>query len=111
MYPFTRDGQWTKKTWGGTGSEHGKFHTCHAMTWDPRVEQMAVSDRANHRVEYFSIDQSSFDTFKYTKTIGNLPTGNGSLPCDIRVAPGPGNAGMAIVAVRPVLPAVRAERC
>ena len=71
---------------------------------------MAVSDRANHRVEYFEIDQTSFDTFKYTKTVDNLPTGNGSLPCDIRVAPGPGNAGMAIVAVRPVLPTARAER-
>ena len=55
MYPFTRDGKWTGKTYGGTGSTHGKFHTCHAMTWDPRGGQMAVSDRANHRIEYFKI--------------------------------------------------------
>ncbi len=98
VYPFTRDGKWTGKTFGGTGSEHGKFHTCHAMTWDPRVKQMAVSDRANHRVEYFQIDEASDETFTYTKTVDGLPTGNKSLPCDIRAAP-PGPAlGMAIVA-------------
>ena len=68
------------------------------MTWDPRVGQMAVSDRANHRVEYFQIDPSSDETFTYTKTVDGLATGNRSLPCDIRAAPGPGNAGMAIVA-------------
>ena len=69
--------RWTGRTYGGTGSAHGKFHTCHAMTWDPRVGQMAVSDRANHRVEYFKIDPSSADTFEYTSTVSTPTVASG----------------------------------
>ena len=54
VYPFDRyTGAWARVTYGGKGgmTEHGKFSTNHGCTWDPRVDKIAVSDRANSRIE------------------------------------------------------------
>ena len=37
---------------GGKGSTHGKFQNCHGLHWDPRVKQLVIADRENHRIEH-----------------------------------------------------------
>ena len=46
------------KTMGGKGTEHGKFNTCHGI-WISTLKkepEIYVADRANNRVEIFSMD-------------------------------------------------------
>lgn len=93
VYPFTLDGKWTNKTYGGKGdrSEHGKFSTNHGCTYDsrtPKTPTIIVSDRANSRFEFFSYDPDTPDTFEYKKTVDLRPSmGAGTLPCNIRMYP------------------------
>merc|ERR1712194_856718 len=78
------------KTYGGKGGrdEHGKFSTNHGCTWDPRNQQIGVSDRANSRIEYYEIDPKSPDKFEYKSTVDLRPSlGAGTLPCNIRIYP------------------------
>jgi hypothetical protein len=56
------NGTYTGHVFGGTGSEHGKFQTCHSIYWDARNGKMAVCDRENQRLEYFDISDSSAST-------------------------------------------------
>ncbi len=46
------------RTFGGTGTEPGKFHTCHGLWVDRRSGKpaLAVTDRENHRIEYFTLE-------------------------------------------------------
>ena len=55
VYVFDRDGNFMNRTFGGKGGrdQHGKFSTNHGCTFDPRNGKIAVSDRANSRIEYF----------------------------------------------------------
>jgi len=93
VYPFTRDGKWSGKTYGGKGdrSQHGKFSTNHGCTYDPRpghTNKIVVSDRANSRLEYFTYDPKTPDTFTYSSTVDMVPSmTNKSLPCNIRMYP------------------------
>lgn len=74
-------------THGGRGSDPGEFSTCHGMNVDPRTGRaggrgrrlrsssyddddgrrplVIVSDRENHRHQYFQHDPSSPDSFEY----------------------------------------------
>jgi hypothetical protein len=46
----------------------------HGITYDPRVDKLAVSDRENHRIEFFDFDAQAGDKFDYTSTI-NMSAG------------------------------------
>mmetsp|Transcript_20703 Transcript_20703/g.36811 ORF Transcript_20703/g.36811 Transcript_20703/m.36811 type:complete len:359 (-) Transcript_20703:169-1245(-) len=81
VYVFTRNGRFTGHTYGGPGSSHGLFHTDHGITYDPRVNQLAVSDRENHRLEYYDFDPSSPGRFSYNWTT-SIP--GVQRPCNIR---------------------------
>lgn len=90
VYVFHINGTFTNRTYGGRGGrgEHGKFSTNHGCTWDPRNNQIGVSDRTNSRIEYFEIDPKSPDKFEYKSTTDlRLTMGAGTLPCNIRIYP------------------------
>ncbi len=55
IHRYDKDGRWLK-TWGGQGTEHGKFQTPHGLWWDDRRNLLCVCDRANARLEYFTAD-------------------------------------------------------
>jgi hypothetical protein len=94
VYVFTRDGRFTNRTFGGRGKEHGKFETCHGITYDPRAGLFAVADRENHRIEMFDFDARAGDTFAYRATVNASSMGAppsspitpaGFRPCNFRV--------------------------
>ena len=80
VYVFTRDGNFTNRTFGGKGTAHGKFENDHGITWDPRVQQIAVSDRTNGRIEFFDISGEG-NVFQYRSTV-NM---SGHKPCNFRI--------------------------
>jgi len=90
VYLFDRfTGAFLNRTWGGKGGtdQHGKFSTNHGCTYDPRFDQIAVSDRANHRIEYFAFDEAG-DKFEYSSTVDMAPVmGATTLPCNLRMYP------------------------
>lgn len=81
IYVYDKNGAYTGHSFGGRGGEHGKFETCHAITWDWRLEQMVVCDRENHRLEYFQVNQDP-SVFDYTHTLSFYPLLK--RPCNIR---------------------------
>lgn len=46
------------RSWGGVGTEPGKMNCCHGLWVDARSgqEELLVADRANVRLQYFSMD-------------------------------------------------------
>jgi hypothetical protein len=101
VYVFSRDGQFQNRTFGGKGSMHGKFNNCHGMTYDPRSGQLVVSDRENHRIEFFEFNNSG-TKFEYNSTI--TPTwgkAGTQRPCNFRILEDSTNSslnGMAVIA-------------
>ena len=87
-----KSGQYTGHVFGGIGTDHGQFQTCHAITWDPRSQEMVVCDRENHRLEYFQVQPSNPATFEYSHTVSFYPLLQ--RPCNIRIR---SHDGMAIV--------------
>ncbi|CAK0879958.1 unnamed protein product, partial [Prorocentrum cordatum] len=90
VYVFSINGTFMNTTYGGKGGrdQHGRFSTNHGCTWDPRHQQIGVSDRANSRVEYYEVDPKSPDKFEYKSTVDLRPSmGAGALPCNIRTYP------------------------
>src|SRR5262249_9077598 len=58
IHQYDKDGKWVK-TWGGTGTEPGKMRTPHGIWLDDRAGRkpaLVVADRANARLQYFSLD-------------------------------------------------------
>ncbi len=47
-----------QKSWGGKGTEDGKFNTPHAILVDTRgkTPMVLVTDRANHRLQWFTLE-------------------------------------------------------
>ena len=91
VYVFDRtDGSFTNRTYGGKGGrdQHGNFSTNHGCTFDPRNGKIAVSDRANSRIEYFDFDVDSPDKFEWSSTVDMQPAlTNATLPCNVRMYP------------------------
>lgn len=96
VYGFDRNtGIFQNKTWGGRSPKagvdapHGTFSTNHGCTYDPRINNtIVVSDRANHRFEFFHYDPATIDTFEYYHTVDMTPyLGAGTLPCNLRMYP------------------------
>jgi len=91
VYLFDLDGNFQNKTWGGPGSatdanpNYGRFATNHGCTYDPRFDMIAVSDRANHRIQYFNFHGG---TWSYNHTVDLRPmTDPTALPCNLRMYP------------------------
>ncbi len=57
VHRFTKDGQW-KSTLAGPGSNKGEVQCPHGLWVDARGPEplLAVADRGNHRIQYFSLD-------------------------------------------------------
>ncbi len=57
IHKYTKDGTF-EFSWGGSGTEPGKMKTPHGMWLDQRdgTPKIAVCDRANHRLQYFTLD-------------------------------------------------------
>lgn len=58
IHQYDRDARWIR-TWGGKGKEPGKMDTPHGLWLDDRPGRkpaLVVADRANARLQYFSLD-------------------------------------------------------
>lgn len=58
LHQYNANGDWVR-TWGGKGSEPGKMSTPHGQWLDDRPgrePQLVIADRANARLQYFSLD-------------------------------------------------------
>ncbi len=56
IHQYTKDREYVR-SFGGRGTEPGKFVTCHGMSIDSRGEQplLLISDRENHRLQHFDL--------------------------------------------------------
>lgn len=58
LHQYDKDGVWVR-TWGGLGDKVGQFKTPHGQ-WmdnrDPAQPKIVVADRANARLQFFSLD-------------------------------------------------------
>ena len=58
IHQYDKAGDWVR-SWGGTGSRPGTMKTPHGLWLDDRpgrTPSLAVADRANARIQYFSLD-------------------------------------------------------
>lgn len=85
-------GKYTGHSFGGYGTEHGKFQTCHSISQDQRLgkNEMVVCDRENHRLEYFRVDPHDPSVFDYVRTVSFDPLLR--RPCNLRFRPEDGRA-------------------
>jgi hypothetical protein len=68
IHQYDKNARWVR-TWGGKGTEHGKLQTPHGLWLDNRPGRepsLIVADRANARLEYFSLDG------RYLSTINDV---------------------------------------
>ncbi|MBS0260829.1 MAG: twin-arginine translocation signal domain-containing protein [Planctomycetes bacterium] len=58
IHQYDKSARWVR-TWGGAGQEPGKMQTPHGLWLDNRPGRepaLVVADRANHRLQYFTLD-------------------------------------------------------
>src|SRR6185437_2417817 len=58
IHQYDKDAKWVR-TWGGAGTEPGKMRTPHGIWLDNRPGRepsLVVADRANARLQYFTLD-------------------------------------------------------
>jgi hypothetical protein len=58
IHQYDKDAKWVR-TWGGAGTEPGKMRTPHGLWLDDRPgreKSLVVADRANARLQYFTLD-------------------------------------------------------
>jgi hypothetical protein len=58
VHQYDKDAKWVR-TWGGTGKDPGRFRTPHGIWLDDRPGRepaVVVADRANARLQYFTLD-------------------------------------------------------
>ena len=68
IHQYDKDAKWVR-TWGGLGKEPGKMSTPHGLWLDDRPGReptLVVADRANARLQYFTLDG------KYLSTISDV---------------------------------------
>ncbi len=66
IHQYDKDVKWVR-TWGGSGTENGKMRTPHGLWLDNRPGRepsLVVADRANARLQYFTLDGKYLDTVK-----------------------------------------------
>jgi hypothetical protein len=68
-------------SWGGKGTEDGKFNTPHAIIVDTRERAPAVlvTDRANHRLQWFALDGT------HLRTLDGVPNDLLRLPATLHI--------------------------
>lgn len=68
IHQYSSEGKWIR-SWGGTGTEAGKMRTPHGQWLDGRGEppRLVVADRANSRLQYFSLDGKPLEIFQGIK--------------------------------------------
>ena len=68
VHQYDKHGKWLR-VMGGAGKEHGQFQTPHGLWVDTRPGKdptLLICDRANARLEYYSLDE------KYLSTVGDV---------------------------------------
>jgi hypothetical protein len=57
IHHYNLKGEWIR-TWGGTGTEDGKFHCCHGIWLDTRGADplLVVTDRESKRIQFFDLE-------------------------------------------------------
>jgi len=83
IHVFTTEGEYTGHTFGGKGTKDGQFQTCHSINYDPRTKQLVVSDRENHRHQWFDFDPTSPSVFTFSHKSITMTSGNVSRPCNM----------------------------
>jgi len=83
VHVYTTDGTYTNTSFGGKGTDPGLFQTCHAINWDARVGKLIVTDRENHRHQYFDMEGGG-PAVRYSSMFNNPSL---QRPCTHRVAP------------------------
>jgi hypothetical protein len=66
IHQYDKDARWVR-TWGGEGTEDGKMKTPHGIWLDNRAGRKAslvVADRANARLQYFTLDGKFIEIVK-----------------------------------------------
>ena len=91
VHVFARkDGTYTGHTFGGKGTADGQFMTCHSINYDPRTNQIVVSDRENHRHQWFDFDPADPSKFVFSHKANTTTSGAASRPCNMRFKYGNG---------------------
>lgn len=75
IHRYDRDGNW-KSCFGGPGKGKGRFHLPHGLWIDRRqgTPRVAVCDRANHTVQYLSVDGEYQETLTGYGLPANIDT-------------------------------------
>eukprot|EP00928_Gymnodinium_smaydae_P025213 TRINITY_DN20159_c0_g1_i1.p1 TRINITY_DN20159_c0_g1~~TRINITY_DN20159_c0_g1_i1.p1 ORF type:complete len:347 (+),score=51.23 TRINITY_DN20159_c0_g1_i1:72-1112(+) len=94
VYVYNKDGTYLDIVFDGTEDGGKRFTTPHAISWDPRVEKMVVSDRSNHRLVYYDVDKNDPNKFQLSSEMQV----KGS-PCNVRFWTSPGGEKFAVVPV------------
>lgn len=90
IHVYTINGEYTGNTFGGIGTDDGLFQTCHSINYDPRTKQIVVSDRENHRHQWFDFDPTDPSAFTFSHKANTTTSGNASRPCNMRFKNGKG---------------------
>lgn len=81
VHRYDRDGKWVS-CFGGAGGGEGKFNTPHGIWVDKRegrTPSIVVCDRANHALQYFTMDGKYVETVKGFGLPANVETWNNLL--------------------------------
>jgi len=92
IYVYDTNGTYQNIVFDGTEDNGTRFHTPHAISWDPRFGQMVVSDRTNRRLVYYDIDKNDPKSFK----LSSVEKVDGS-PCNVRFWTSPHGKKLAVV--------------
>jgi hypothetical protein len=85
IHVYDRSGRYSGRSFGGRGTAPGLFQTCHAINFDPRRAQLVVSDRENHRHQYFDFKLSAVTSSDVSFTpASQFHTAGLERPCHIR---------------------------
>lgn len=87
IHQYDKDGKWIR-SWGGAGQQAGKMRTPHGQWLDARPgkdPRLVIADRANARLQYFSLDGEPLEILQGIKanemdkdgTTGMLADDNG----------------------------------
>jgi DNA-binding beta-propeller fold protein YncE len=74
IHRYNKQGEYIS-SWGGKGKEDGKFNTPHAIWVDTRgkTPTVLVTDRANHRLQWFTLDGKHLKTLEGKNELLRLP--------------------------------------
>ena len=84
VHSYTHDGVYANYSFGGRGTDFGKFQTCHCINYDARVGKIIVTDRENHRHQYFDLNPTGGPQLTFSSV---FTTPGLDRPCTHHVAP------------------------